>query len=240
MKTIAYLTDTHLGETAPGEHGADEHYNWQTVLADLTTRHIDQVVFGGDIGAYAAYPEFFKALSDYPNLRVTPGNHDTSAQVRHFFPHLPHTESGFYHSEEDADFKSIFLDSSTDKLSPEQIEWFKIELQIDKPILLFIHHPVLKVDTPVDAKYPLENRDEIKELLLRHPKNVTIFCGHYHVEDETSEANIRQFITPAVSYQIKKGTIEIEGDATHFGYRIIETDGTKIETEVITLYPDEF
>jgi len=240
MKTIAYLTDTHLDETGPGEHGADQHHNWQTALADLTTRKIDLVIFGGDIGAFSAYPDFFGSLSDYPNLRVTPGNHDTSAQVRHFVPSKFHSESGFYHSEEDGDFKWIFLDSSTDKISPEQMHWLGNELNSDKEILLFIHHPILRVDTAVDSKYPLENRDAIKELLLQHPKKVTIFCGHYHIEDETSEGNIQQFITPAISYQIKKGTPEIEGDASYFGYRIIEIDGMKIDTEVVTLYPDEF
>jgi Icc protein len=239
-KTIAYLTDTHLDEPGPGEHGADQHHNWQIVLADLTTRKIDRIVFGGDIGAFSAYPGFFESLTDYPNLDVTPGNHDTSAQVRHFFPSV-HSESGFYHSRKGSDFKWIFLDSSTDKISPQQMDWFETELRdCNQPILLFIHHPILFVDTPVDRKYPLENRDELKKILLRHLHEVTIFCGHYHIEDETHDGNIHQYVTPAISYQIKKGTVEIEGDATYFGYRIIEIDAVKINTEVITLYPDEF
>jgi 3',5'-cyclic AMP phosphodiesterase CpdA len=241
MRTIAYLTDTHLDEPTPATHGADERHNWQLALADLSTRPIDVVVFGGDIGLFSAYPDFFESLSGYPNLHVTPGNHDTSAQVRHFLPSASHSGSGFYHSEEDDDFKWIFVDSSTDKISPEQMAWLESQLQnCHKEILLFIHHPILAVDTPVDRKYPLENRAAFKDLLLRHTKKVTVFCGHYHIEDHTSEGNITQYVTPAISYQIKKGTIEMEGDATYFGYRLIEIDGTKIETEVITLYPDEF
>lgn len=239
MKTIAYITDTHLGEPGPGEHGADEHHNWQTVLADLSTRQIDKVVFGGDIGLFSEYPNFFEALKDYDDLMVTPGNHDTSAHVRQFFPQR-HSPSGFYGSEEDDDFKWIFLDSSTDKISPEQIDWLKQQLVSSKEILLFVHHPILPVDTPVDRKYPLENRDEIKSLLLGHTKKVTVFCGHYHIEDASSEANITQYVTPAVSYQVKKGTQEIEGDATYFGYRMIYLDSGRIETETILLYPDEF
>lgn len=241
MTTIAYLTDTHLDESGSAEHGADERHNWQLALADLSTRNIDLVIFGGDIGAYSAYPDFFESLSGYPNLDVTPGNHDTSAQVRHFFPNHIHSESGFYHAQEDENFKWIFLDSSTDKISPTQMDWFQKEIQdCDKDVLLFIHHPILKVDTAVDRKYPLQNRDAIVEMLLRHPKKTTVFCGHYHIEDETSQANITQYVTPAISYQIKKGTAEVTGDATYFGYRIIEIDATKIDTEVITLYPDEF
>lgn len=238
MKTIAYITDTHLGETGPGEYGADERHNWQTVLADLSTRQIDKVIFGGDIGLFSEYPGFFESLKDY-DLMVTPGNHDTSAHVRQFFPQRTHL-SEFYGAQEDKDFKWIFLDSSTDKISPAQIEWLRQQLIPGKPILLFVHHPILPVDTPVDRKYPLENRDEIKSLLLGHPEKVTLFCGHYHIEDAMSEANITQYVTPAVSYQIKKGTPEVEGDATYFGYRMIYLDGARIETETIILYPDEF
>lgn len=241
MKTIAYLTDTHLDETAPAKHGADERHNWQLALADLSARKIDMVVFGGDIGEFSAYPGFFEALSDYPFVHVTPGNHDTSHHVRQFYPEMSHSESGFYHSKEQDGLKWIFLDSSTDKISPEQIEWFERELKDrDKDVLLFIHHPILRVDTPVDKKYPLQNRDAIKTLLLRFPRKVTVFCGHYHIEDTASEANITQYVTPAISYQIKKGTNAIEGDASYFGYRIIEIDERRIETEVIILYPDEF
>jgi len=240
-KTIVYLTDTHLNETGPAEHGADERQNWQMVLADLTTRKIDQIVFGGDIGLFSAYPDFFESLSDYSNVKITPGNHDTSAHVRLFFPNAVHSESGFYHSDEDDHFKYMFLDSSTDKISPEQMDWVESELQHStKELIVFVHHPILPVDTPIDRKYPLENRAVLKDLLLRYAKHVTVFCGHYHVEDETSEDNIKQFVTPAVSYQIKKGTAEVEGDATYFGYRLIEIDGTKIETEVVVLYPDAF
>lgn len=240
MRTIAYLTDTHLDEPAPAEHGADERRNWQLALADLTTRKIDAIVFGGDIGLFASYPDFFESLSEYPNLFVTPGNHDTSAHVRQFFPSVPHSESGFYQSHPDDDLKWIFLDSSTGKISPEQMDWLQAELQTDKPVLLFVHHPILPVDTYVDQKYPLENRNDVCDLLLRHPHKVTVCCGHYHVQDTAILGNITQWVTPAISYQIQKHTSEITTDATYFGYRIIETNGGNVETEVITLYPDEF
>jgi len=240
MKTIAYFTDTHLDEPGPGKHGADAHKNWHSILAELDTLDADQVICGGDIGAFSAYPEFFKALAMFKAVRVTPGNHDTSAQVRQLLSPQS-SEKDFYYSESDANLKWIFLDSSTDKLGSQQMSWFENELQSDeREIILFIHHPVLTVNTIVDRKYPLENRNAVKNLLLQNGKQTTIFCGHYHIEDTTSEANIIQYVTPAVSYQIKKGTTNVEGDASYFGYRMIYIDGNKIETEVITLYPDDF
>ncbi|HOZ74847.1 MAG TPA: metallophosphoesterase [Flavobacterium sp.] len=241
-KTIFYFTDTHLHEDGPGEHGADAHKNWNEILTELKLRNPDQVIFGGDIGLFSAYPEFFEALKDYPNLHVTPGNHDTSAHVRLFFSTAEnHSAAGFFSAMEDEHLKWFFLDSSTDKIGTEQLDWFRQELAATlKPVILFLHHPILSVASAVDRKYPLENRVELQELLLRHQQPVTIFCGHYHIEDETSQENIRQFVTPAVSYQIKKNTVDIEGDASYFGYRMIYVDGSSIETEVITLYPDDF
>jgi 3',5'-cyclic-AMP phosphodiesterase len=241
-KTIFYFTDTHLQEDGPGKHGADAHKNWNEILTELKLRNPDQVIFGGDIGLFSAYPEFFEALKDYPDLRVTPGNHDTSAHVRLFFSSdSDQSPAGFYSAAEDDDLKWLFLDSSTDKISSPQLDWLANELTATlKPVILFIHHPVLPVATAVDHKYPLENREAVKELLLKHQQPVTIFCGHYHIEDEAVQDNIRQFVTPAVSYQIKKNTVEIEGDASYFGYRMIYVDGSTIETEVVTLYPDDF
>lgn len=241
-KTIFYFTDTHLHEDGPGKHGADAHKNWNEILSELKLRNPDQVIFGGDIGLFSAYPEFFEALKDYRDLRVTPGNHDTSAHVRLFFSTgKEHNHAGFYSAEEDEDLKWLFLDSSTDKISDPQLDWLAHELASTlKPVILFIHHPVLPVATAVDHKYPLENREAVKALLLKHRQPATIFCGHYHIEDETSQDNIRQFVTPAISYQIKKNTVEIEGDASYFGYRMIYVDGDTIDTEVVTLYPDDF
>lgn len=241
MKTIFYFTDPHLDEPSPGKHGADAHKNWNEILTELTMQDPDQLVVGGDIGAFSAYPEFFKTVSAFPKLRVTPGNHDTSAQVRNFFPDALPNETDFYLDEEDDDLKWLFLDSSTDKIGVEQLEWLKNQLATtQKEVILFIHHPILPVETPVDKKYPLQNRDIVKDLLLRHQQKVTIFCGHYHTEDHVTEANLVQYVCPATSYQIKKGTSEIEGDSDYFGYRMIYVDGNKIETEVILLYADDF
>lgn len=242
-RTIAYVTDTHLEEPGPGQHGADALKNWQMVLSDLESRTFDELIFGGDIGAFSAYPVFFETLSEFEKSFVTPGNHDTSAHVRQFFPDHDHVpgDSGFYAFREDDGYLSLFLDSSLNKISTPQLQWLEEKLvDSEKEILLFIHHPILPVDTPVDRKYPLENRDAVKKLLIAHGSPVTIFCGHYHVEDESTLANITQYVTPAVSYQIKKGTIELEGDATYFGYRLIEIEDGNIETKVVTLYPEGF
>jgi Icc protein len=95
---------------------------------------------------------------------------------------------------------------------------------------------LLEIDTPLDrAGAALKDRQKLKALLGRTPCDVFAFCGHYHMEEERSEGNIRQFVTPAVSYQIVKRSARIETDAREVGYRIIEIDGREISTEVVRL-----
>ena len=64
---------------------------------------------------------------------------------------------------------------------------------------------------------------------------VAVFCGHYHMIDEACEASIRQFVTPAVSYQIIKQSDRLPVDTSTFGYRILELDGAEITSEIVLL-----
>lgn len=134
---------------------------------------------------------------------------------------------------EEGNFKFIYLDSSSNSFSPAQLNWLGQELNTDKKILLFIHHPVLEIKTPLDKiGAALKGRDEIKLLLSALQKEVLVFCGHYHMTDELTAGNIRQYSSPACSYQIVKLSEKIEIDTLTFGYRLITINGNHIETAV--------
>jgi len=97
-----------------------------------------------------------------------------------------------------------------------------------------LHHPVLEIDTPLDrAGAALNAREKIRAALLEAARETVIFCGHYHMDDDAIDGNIRQFVTPAASYQIVKVSDEIAIDEQSFGYRLIEIDGSEISTEVV-------
>ena len=232
--TIIYLTDTHIDEASPRENGADTRKNFEAVLKDITALNPDRVIFGGDIAEVSSYGYFFGWMQQFPNLDIVLGNHDKNHPVDEFFPNpIRESEDGFYYKREDENFLWLFLDSSTDLISPSQLEWLKGSLSTStKDIMLFIHHPLLHINSVVDKKYPLYNRDLVLELLFAHQKPVTIFCGHCHVEDFQRSGNVTQYMTPAVSYQIKKGTREVESDVSYFGYRLIELTSGSFSTEV--------
>lgn len=237
-KTIAFITDTHLDEPLWVE--VDQKANWKKVLADLENRQIDEIVIGGDISDASYYGQFFADLSAYEGrYRVIPGNHDTVPALLQHFPNPENPDlAELYYGFTDDNFLYLFLDSSSGEISAPQLHWLQAKLDANHlKILLFIHHPIFEVDSYVDRKYPLRNRDAVRELLENQECEVFIFCGHYHCEDETGSGAISQFDTPAVSYQVEKGTDEIQSHAAYFGYRIIALENANVRNELIILKP---
>jgi Icc protein len=203
-KTIAYITDIHLDEQFPIDNGVDTRSNWKLLLGDVASKNIDEIIFGGDIGEISANEWFFDSLKEF-TLNLTLGNHDQFAEAsKHFKSKHLNGYDELYYSFEDEYLKYVFLDTSSNSLSPSQFEWLRSELETQKKVLLFLHHPVLAVETPIDNYYPLNGREKIAELLQEHNNEITIFCGHYHAADERTDGKIRQIMTPATSYQVKK------------------------------------
>ncbi len=237
-KTIGYITDLHIDEAFPITHGVEARKNWGRILSDLAEKQIGNIILGGDIGEPASNEWLFQSLDAAgETVAITLGNHDTFWEVKkHHKINSVSNEGELYRSEEDEHHTYFFLDSSSGKMSTAQLEWLSEGLlRTTKNVVVFIHHPILGVHTPIDRQYPLTNRDKVKELLFRHKKDVVIFCGHYHMEDFAEDTNIRQYITPAASYQVVKKAKGIEIDAGTFGYRIIRFVEGRIETEVVVM-----
>jgi Icc protein len=233
MKIIAYITDLHVDEDFPIENGADPRRNWELILQDIRQRGISDVIFGGDIGEKETNAWFFKTLEEF-NLCITLGNHDEFGEAtKHYTRHIQPGRDGLYYCTQAEGFKFIFLDSSLGEISEPQLIWLQQELAAPQKLAVFIHHPVLHVDTYVDKKYPLQNRDHVRELLEHTGRDITIFCGHYHLPDECSFKNIRQFITPSASIQIGRHREELKTDTSTFGYRLIEVNGKEMNTDVM-------
>lgn len=231
MKRIAFITDVHLDEQFPIDNHIDARKNLDAVLSDIADRKISEVIFGGDIGEACAHGYFFKKLG-HLSLNLILGNHDRFKEVKaHFIKDGDRDE--LYYKSEDENYQFIFVDSSADELSHTQLQWLKTALSEKKELMLFIHHPVLEIETPVDKAYPLKNRDALKSILLQFKNQVTIFCGHYHMNDEQRFENINQYTTQSLSYQMVKHADEIEVDHLNFGYRIIELDDRIISTQVV-------
>jgi len=232
-KKIAYITDIHLDEKIPWNMEVDNRKNWNKILNDISSRGISEIIFGGDIGEKAVNKWFFESLQNY-SIAITLGNHDFYDEViKHYSIGVAEKRKELYYSQIRGYYKCIFLDSSSGAISPDQLEWFKNELLTKRNIILFIHHPILKVDAEVDKRYALKERYKITTELQNIENNVFVFCGHYHFEDERTKGNILQYITPASSYQVEKLPNKIEVNNDTFGYRVIELNKNQISTELV-------
>lgn len=240
QKRIAHITDSHLGDPTALSRGINPDKNLEAALKHAIDIGIDELIFGGDIGYDNSYERFFKTLNKYkPEFKIVLGNHDNLQEVKKYYAGQFKAD-GLYHSKEDEYYKYIWLDSSSESVDPQQMAWLESEVNTSKRIVIFVHHPVLGFETGMDATYPLKNRDEVNAILQQCRQNVTIFCGHYHMPDKRTNGKITQYITPALSFQVKKNSTDIEIITPYFGYRLITlTDGT-ISTRLVTNYYDRF
>lgn len=249
-KTIAYVTDIHLGQQLQMDNelgggkmsyidNPDEHkQNFILILDDIKKRGIMEIVFGGDIGTKNANPWFFDKIQEYQfKLFMVLGNHDTFSTVSQYYNiGLTEGRNEMMYSFEEDHFRCLVLDSSTNLVSTDQLEWLEQQLNTPKKVLIFIHHPVLEINTPLDKiGAALKERDRLKKILVDSKTDITIFCGHYHMADEATEENIKQITTIAASYQIIKESTKIDTDQHTFGYRLIQINGDLLKTDAILL-----
>ena len=241
QKRIAHITDTHLDDPSALSRGIDPRKNLTDVLDAIAAHTIDEIVFTGDIGEPEALLWFFEKLEEYkPGFKLTLGNHDTFADAVVHFMHETEGVDELYYSQEDDFYKYLFLDSSSGTVSPAQLEWLSQHIATPKKIIAYIHHPILGVDTGVDAIYPLQNRYQVEQVLQQSRQQVTVFCGHYHMPDKRSSGKITQYITPAVSFQIKKFAPEIEVSTNLFAFRIITLTEHVVITQLMVNFYDTF
>lgn len=240
QKCIAHITDAHLSDPIAKSLGIDPDKNFEAVLKHCTDIGVDELVFAGDIGYDNSHIRFFNLVEKYkPGFKIVLGNHDSIADIKDYYTGKYHVE-GLYYSKEDDYYKYIYLDSSSESIGPQQLDWLKSEINTTKKIVVFIHHPVLGVETAMDNLYPLKNRDDVKAILAESRQAVTLFCGHYHMPDKRTAGKITQYITPALSFQAVKYSSKLDLIAPYFGYRLITVTDKEIRTQLVTNYYDKF
>lgn len=233
MIKIAYLTDVHIDEEFPKSLGVNARYNWEILLRDVRKRGIREIVFGGDMGEPSTNKWFFETLKDF-EISITLGNHDHFGEVMKCFQNPAFIgKDELYYSFEKDNYLRIYLDSSNELITDKQFTWLEDQLKANCKILLFIHHAIFPVETPIDQKHFLRGRERIQQLLVNSGRDIAVFCGHYHMNDEQNIENVTQYITSAVSYQVIKSDDSVKVSSDYFGYRVINIDEDGLKTEIV-------
>lgn len=237
---IIQITDLHIGKEGEATRGIDVRQNFLDILEGIKTLKADHLVLTGDLCFQNGDSEIYswiKNLVDDLNIPydVISGNHDDSQLLAKVFQkeNLLQEETLFF-KKKLGGATCFFLDTASAIVSPEQMDWLKLELRNETaPLIIFMHHPPVHSNvTHLDKKYPLKNRKEFQEILVNSGLPITVFCGHYHVEKTIHFKNIVTHITPSCYVQVDWRAEIFKIDHNRIALREIEITDTAILSSV--------
>ena len=167
---------------------------------------------------------------------VVPGNHDV--------PELMAAElDGWTHcgTIDAAGWQIIGIDSQEPGMASGLIgaaELARLESLLESgsgPAAVFLHHPPVDLGSEWLDGVGLEDRDELLELVGRHPRVRLLAFGHVHqAYDSGNSSSLRIIGTPSTCRQFKPGSAEFAVDDRPPAYRRFEfmNDGT-FATELV-------
>jgi len=237
---IAQLSDIHVGPTEDLVQNIDVRANFIKALDAIRGKSIDVVVISGDVAADHAEPGAYEwvsqIMSKYPiPYVVMGGNHDKISTMSKYFELGSDLKNGMlYFKRELKGHHLFFLDSSTNEVQTEQLSWLEKEAaKVPGEVLVFMHHPPAICGCKfMDAKYPLNNIDEVRACFRKIPNLHNIFVGHYHTEKFLVQDGKNIHLTPSTFMQIDTRTTGFRMEHASPGWRIIDWSDGRLDTEV--------
>jgi 3',5'-cyclic-AMP phosphodiesterase len=238
---IAQISDIHIGSTEELRQGIDVRVNFLSAFAGIRKADPDLLVLSGDLsmldGEVEAYHWILDQVKDFPgDVIVMSGNHDDPVLLADVFGRQKDLLNGtMCFRRKVRGHQLMFLDSSTNFVQTEQLQWLKVEASKtpDDEIILFMHHPpVLCGCLLMDNGFPLQNIEEVWGVLKEIPNIRNIFVGHYHTEKAVIIDGKNVFLAPSTYVQIPQFNPDSGKDHAHPGWRTIELSENQMSTGV--------
>lgn len=233
---IHQITDLHVPEPEVKSYFGDVFENVIRQIAFIEFVNSDLLVISGDLtmadGSMAACDWIKSILPTDLRTVLIPGNHDDPAVLWSVFGQEICVDKRFFYTiDSEDDCKLIFVNSSTDHLPNEQIDYLG-EQACEKRSILFIHHPPDLVSSGfMSINQPLQNYGEVSDA-IRASTIDHVFCGHLHntVNKECNGFNLH--ITPSPAFQVDLHAETFTMEKFVPGVRVIEISGDAVRTEV--------
>lgn len=237
---IAQISDIHIGGTPDPVQDIDVRSNFLKALDAIRQKEIDLLVISGDLAAEdgedGAYAWVAETMANFPiPWVVMGGNHDRVSTMAKYLDISRDLKNGIlYFKREIRGRHLFFLDSSTNYIQTEQLDWLYQEVSsVPEEVLLFIHHPpALCSCLFMDTRHPLRNIEEVRATLRSLPNIHSIFVGHYHTEKVIVQDFKTIHLTPSTMMQIDTRSPGFCVEHVRPGWRIIEWGPDRLETEV--------
>jgi len=245
---IVQLTDLHLTAAAGrSTWGSDVWGNLQRTLDHLRAHYsdLDLLVLSGDLANQrqpATYARLRATLAPWlERVVVLPGNHDNRAMLRAaFHDRMVPGRSTVNFVTTIAGWKLIGLDSLRrwcvhGKLGREQLDWLAQQLRAtERPVLLFVHHPPIRVGTWWLDKDRLRDWRAFGRA-LRGSSVRGCACGHAHQEITGALGGVPVWVTPSTAYQFRPHAL-LPGAAQRTpAFRVFELHDATVLSSVVRL-----
>jgi Icc protein len=222
---IAQISDLHIKPPGSLAYGRlDTAKALQRCVAALNefTPKPDLVVISGDL-ADTPVPEEYDHLKrllaplQLPFVGI-PGNHDSRELMRAAFPQAAYAfASGPLNQKvEVGGLDLVLLDSSVPgkphgELDAPTLQWLDETLasKLDRPALLFLHHPPFITGIWHMDRQNLRNAGELASIVRRHPRVQLIAAGHVHRATLAMFAGVPTTICPAPNHAVDLDLAEL-------------------------------
>lgn len=201
------ISDTHLGPTP----GYANHGSLPLPAAQRLVDRINQlphkpdfVVHTGDITADPQPASYALARETFSHLNMpiyyVRGNHDAASDIKESMAMGPREDLNtgkdrLTYLFETKGFRFLVLDTQGPPqtqpqgiLPPQQMKLLRNETSAaGPPLVVFLHHPILPMDSPwMDANMLVINGEEVHEILSAAQREVRgVFFGHIHQSTQT-------------------------------------------------------
>ncbi len=251
---LGQLTDSHIkieGRLAYDLFDSKILFDRAIARVNNHAPEIDAVIVTGDL-TDIGLPEEYKRLREcLDKLEMpwfpVPGNHDQRDNFLKCFGDLPalkNCDEFVQYTVEDYPIRLIGLDTVVNEksygfLCEKRLEWLDKTLseQPDRPTMLFMHHPPIKVGiTHMDVQN-LTNAEALYECIAPHRQVKHLACGHVHRAIETCVNGVGVSIAPngahAVALDLEpNGPACFEMDPAAFRLFLIDDDSAQIISHV--------
>jgi len=235
---IHQVTDLHIPDDDAGPQFDHVRPNIVKMLSFVESDTSDLLVITGDLtmddGSRSACEWLNSVIPDDLNTIVVPGNHDDPSVLWEVFGQASCMNPEFCFREQHESHTVLCVNSHTDRLAKDQIEFIRSEAS-EGPAILFIHHPPDLISKGFMAlNQPLLNHQEVA-MAIQESMVTDVFCGHYHNAVDIECNGFRLHLTPSPAFQISLQSETFEMESFDPTIRVIELSEATVETYLRTV-----
>jgi len=215
---IAQISDLHIkprGQLAYGRVDTAKALENCVAAVNAFRPAPDFVVISGDLADTPVAEEYDYLLELLAPLKLPfagiPGNHDERELMRAAFPKAAYAFSSGPLNQKIAigELDLMLLDSSVPgkphgELDALTLQWLDTMLcsSVDRPALVFLHHPPFLAGIWHMDRQNLTNAAELAAIIRRHPRVQLVATGHIHRAALTMFAGVPCTICPAPNHAV--------------------------------------